>query len=120
MPKLSTPRSLPLPIVKGLPSSPGGDAGVGRPADDLQRAVLAVRAGVDRAHTQAVGVGVLVGGQDLGHHDAAERRRDGAQFLHLHAGHGQQVGQGLGVQCWVAELAQPRFRELHVFGPLRG
>jgi hypothetical protein len=50
------------------------------------------------AHPQAVGIRVLLGLDDLGHHHAAERRRGRAEVLHLHAGHGQQVGQFRGGQ----------------------
>ena len=88
-------------------------AGIGRAADDLQRAVGAVRTGIDAAHAQAVGVGVRVGGDDLAHHHAAERRGNGVERLDLHAGHRQQVGQRLGIQVGVAEGAQPGFWKLH-------
>ena len=74
------------------------DTGIGRPADDLQRAVGRVLAGIDAADTQAVGTGVLLGGEDLGHHDATEGRRHGTLIFDLHATHGQQVGQLLGGQ----------------------
>jgi hypothetical protein len=57
---------------------------------------------------------MLLGLDDLGHHDVRERRRHRAHLFHLQAGHGQQIGQLLGGDRWVAELAQPGFRELHV------
>jgi len=101
------------------------DAGtrVGRTANDLQRAVHRVGPGIHRAHAQAVGLGVRLGAQDLGHDDAGKRRRHRAQVFDLHARHREQVGQLLGAQRWVAELAQPGLGELHVisvFGVFSG
>jgi len=88
---------------------------VGGTADDLQRAVRAVRTGIDRAHAQLVGVRVLFGFEDLGDDDAVEGGRDGALLFDFHAGHRQQMGQRIAAQFRVAELAQPRFGELHCF-----
>ena len=82
-------------------------------ADDLQRAVFAEDTSIDRAHTQAVGLRVLLGRQDLGHHHATERRRHRADLFYFHAGHGEQLAQRLGVQRRVTELTQPGFGELH-------
>jgi hypothetical protein len=106
MPRLSTPRSLPTPILKGLPSAPGGSSaptvasgtGCRRAHWARRRRSAAARppaAGVDLAHAQPVGLRVRLGAQDLGHDHAAERRRHRAQLFDLHAGHGQQVGQFL-------------------------
>ena len=86
------------------------DPRVRRAADDLQQLGPT---GVDLAHAQAVGLGVRLGRDDAGHHHPREGRGHGTQVLDLHAGHGQQVGQGLAAQRGVAELAQPRLGELH-------
>jgi len=40
-------------------------------------------ADVDLAHAQAVGIGMLLSRQDLGHHHVAERRRDRRQRFDL-------------------------------------
>ncbi len=79
MPWLSTPRSLPSLIRKGLPSSAGGSsaptraarhpdahARIGRAAHDVEQGALPH---VDLAHAQAVGVGVLDGLLDLADDD---------------------------------------------------
>ena len=68
---------------------------------------------LDLAHVQTVGLRVRFGRQDLGHDDAAERRRQRPGVLDLHAGHGQQIGQRRGVDGRVAELAQPGLGKLH-------
>src|SRR5256885_17231969 len=57
---------------------------------------------------------MLLGSLDLTDDDLGERRRHGLQLLHLQAGHGQGVGQFLGGQRRIAELAQPGFGKLHI------
>ena len=69
---------------------------VRRTANDLQQSSLRVLTGIDLAHAQLVGAGVLHHLDDLSHHDARERRRHGAQRFDLHARHRQQLGQSVG------------------------
>jgi hypothetical protein len=91
MPWLSTPRSLPILIWKGLPSSPGGSSAptsahrhldahpcIGRTTDDVQQAALPC---IDLAHAQAIGIGVLHGLPDFADHDAWRRVAPLAQPL---------------------------------------
>ncbi len=86
-------------------------ARVGRAADDGQQLGPAH---IDLAHAQAIGIGMLLGSLDLADDDLGERRCHGLQLLHLQAGHGQGVGQLLGGQRRIAELAQPGFGKLHI------
>lgn len=68
-------------------------SGIGRAADYLQQLA---RARIHLAHAQAVGIRVLHGLFDFGHHNAAERLRHRAQLFNLQASHRQRVGQLLG------------------------
>jgi hypothetical protein len=89
-------------------------ARVGRAADDLEWAGRGmVRARIDAADSEAVGVGMLHGFDDLADHHLREGRRDRTHLLHLEAAQGEQLGEAFGGERRVAELAQPGFRELH-------
>ena len=91
------------------------DAGtrVRRTADDIEQGALP---GVDLAHAQAVGVGMLNDFLDFADHDARERRRDRAQFFHLQPAHGEGVGNLLRGQRRIAEFTQPGLGKLHLVG----
>jgi hypothetical protein len=79
---------------------------VGRAADDLQQFA---GAGVDLAQLELVGVGVLLGLDDLRHHDTAEGGRGRFGLLDLEAGHGQQMAESGAVQLRIDEGPQPLF-----------
>ena len=85
-------------------------AGIGRTTNNVQQGALPH---VHLAHAQAVGVGVLHGFLDFTDHDFGERRSHRLELFHFKTRHGQGVGQLLGRQGRVAELAQPGFRKLH-------
>ena len=65
------------------------------------------------AHSQAIGIGMLLGRLDFTHHHLAERRCNRVHLFHLQTRHGQGVSELLGVDGWVAKFAQPGFRKLH-------
>jgi hypothetical protein len=85
--------------------------GVGCTTDDIQQAALPH---IHLAHAQAVGIGMLHSFLDFADHDLGERRGHGLELFHFETSHGQCFSQLLGRQGWVAELAQPGFRKLHV------
>ena len=92
---------------------PDAHARIRRAADDLQQAVFRVHTRIDPAHPQSVGIGMLFGLDDLGHHHARKRRRHRLGRFDLQPGHGQQVCECCGIERRVAERAQPGFRKLH-------
>src|SRR5205823_3212523 len=65
-------------------------------------------AGRDPAHTELIRLRMRLGGEDLGHHHAGERRRSERERFHLDAGHGEPC----------AELGRPP-RNLHPLGEPR-
>jgi hypothetical protein len=85
--------------------------GIRGAADDHE---FLARACVHATDPQLVGVGVLVGAQDAGDHDAAEGRRDGLDRLDLEAAHGQGLGERLAGERRVAVVAQPLLGKLHL------
>ena len=85
-------------------------ARIGRTTDNIEPFALP---DIHLAHAQTVGVGVLHRFLDLANHDAGKGRGHRLQLFHFETGHGQGVGQLLGSQRGVAELAQPGFRKLH-------
>ncbi|MCY1374092.1 hypothetical protein D9M69_614090 [compost metagenome] len=88
------------------------DTRIGRTAHDVQQGALPH---VDLAHAQAIGIRVLHGFLDFADHDARERRRHRTALFDFEAAHGERFGQCGAVEGRVAELAQPGFRELHLF-----
>jgi len=56
---------------------------------------------------------MLLGRQNLGHHDMVERRRGSGQRLHFKPGHGQSVSQLGNIKRRVNEATQPGFWKLH-------
>ena len=86
---------------------------VRRTAHHLQQASGRMRARIDAANLQLVGVRMRRCGHDGADDDAVERGRHRAQRFDLHARHRQQLGQGRGRQRRIAEGAQPAFGELH-------
>jgi hypothetical protein len=95
---------------------PDAGTGIGRAADDVQQGALPH---VHLAHAQAVGIGMLDGFLDLAHHDLGERGRDGTKVFDLQPAHREHVGDLLGGQRRVAELAQPGLGKLHGVGGVR-
>jgi hypothetical protein len=79
---------------------------IGRAAHDIEQAA---GAGIDLAHIQAVGIGMLGHFHHLGHHHLGKWRGDDFHFFHFEAGHGQQVGQLIRAQLRVGHRAQPVF-----------
>ena len=90
-------------------------AGVGRAAHHLDRRA---RARVDHAHAQAIGVGVLLGGDHLGDAVGGERLRLVLHALDLEADAGERlddlVERGVGVEV----ILEPGEGEFHRFSPL--
>ena len=80
-------------------------------ADDAERGTCT---DVHLADIELVGIRMSLDCQHLAHDDMREGRRHSACGFHLHACHGQQVGQRGGVDGRVAELAQPRLGKLHL------
>ena len=89
-------------------------ARVGRAADDLDGFAVA---GIDHADAQAVGVGMLLGGDDRGDDERLEQRRLVLDLLDLEPDHGELVddlgSDALGVEM----LLQPGKREFHGLNP---
>ena len=86
----------------------GGD--VGCPADDRTHAV----AGLDLADTQAVGVWMLLGGDDVADHEPLGRRDpEPTDPLDLHRAHRKQLGDLVRLEPGVAVLDQPGEGDSH-------
>src|SRR6516225_968123 len=118
MPRLSTPRILPIPSVMFLPGmkAPGGTntpfmrARIGRPAHDLHGIA---RAGIDHAHAQAVRVRMLFGRY---HPRDGERRQHLAPVrdaLDFEPDHGELVDDRRKRRVGVEVLLEPSEGELH-------
>ena len=124
MPWLSTPRSLPSLIRKGLPSSPGGnsaptsaqrhldaDARVGRPQTMLSKAPCPASTWQTRRRSA---LGCWTASLISPTTTLRERRRDGRAAPPLPARPSSACRPVLGGQRRVAEFAQPGLGELHV------
>ena len=85
-------------------------ARIGRAANDLQQFATAR---IDLAYAQAIGIRVLHGLFDFGHHNAAESRRRRVKLFHLQPCHGKRIGQLLRGKRRITKFAQPGFRKLH-------
>ena len=70
-------------------------------------------AGIDRQQLQLVGVGVLVGGDDLGDDERLERRRRIGNVLHLEAHHGERLDDFVERGFRFEMVFQPAESELH-------
>ena len=86
------------------------NACIGRAANNVQQCGLAH---IHLAHTQAVGVGVLLCAFDFTNHHIRKWRRHRLKFFNLQARHGECFGELFCVEGWVAKLTQPGFRKLH-------
>ena len=85
---------------------------IGCATHDLQSSALP---DIHLTHIQTIGIGMALDSQHFGHHHTGERWSNRTRFFNFHAGHGEQIGQRLGGQGWIAKLAQPRLRKLHRF-----
>ena len=85
-------------------------ARIGRAANDLQQFATAR---IDLAYAQAIGIRVLHGLFDFGHHNAAKSRRRRVKLFHLQPCHGERIGQLLRGKRRITKFAQPGFRKLH-------
>ncbi len=84
--------------------------GIRRPAHDGNRRRFT---DVHLAHPQAIGIGMLLCRQDLGHHHIVEWRRSRRHGFHLQPCHGHDMGELCGIKSGIDEIAQPGFWKLH-------
>ena len=123
MPCDSTPRM----FVRRMARPPGSCApstaqGTSSPAAAFgapQTIVSALGAAdIDRAHAQAVCVGVLLDAFDPADHHARERRGGGRDVLDLEPRHRQGIAQPGGIERGIDQRPQPAFGEFHRCVPL--
>ncbi len=88
-------------------------AGVGRAAHDLDL----VAAGIDDADAQAVGIGVLHGGNDMADGEGRQPRRRVVDAVDLVPQHGQAGRDGGEIGIRVQVVAEPGKRDLHRDSP---
>ena len=101
MPRLSTPRMVPTPSVMFLPGMkvPGGENTPFMPARALgaphTTCTGSPDAGVDHAHAQPVGIGMLLGRDHARDGEGRQRLRLVLDVLDLEADHGELVDDGV-------------------------
>ena len=81
------------------------NASIGGATDDFNGTL----AGCYFTDTQLVGVGVLLGSDNLRNNHAAEWLGDPGNAIDFEARHGELMCKGLGAQVWVDPFTQPGF-----------
>ncbi len=89
-------------------------AGIGRAADDLH---LRSVTGIDHADAQAIGVGMLLGGDDPNDTERRVLLRRIVHGLDLEADHGQPVDDAIERRRGIEMLLEPGEGELHDDSP---
>ncbi len=79
-------------------------------ADDLPRSARAI---IHAADTEAIGIRVLHGFEDLRDHDLIDGRAARLEAFDFHAGHGEQVGEFGGIAGKIHVFAEPVEGDFH-------
>src|ERR1700726_2294183 len=86
---------------------------IGRAAHDLHN----VAAGINAAKLELVGIGMLLGRDDMGDDEIFQHRAAVLERLHFEADIGKRLGDGARIRIGLEMLFEPRQRELHRLNP---